>query len=944
VAKRVIPVVFVALLALAGAQAGWLRPLNDWLTDRRMELLQRPPTGDIALVDIDSKSISGFGRWPWPRHVHAEIIDSLVRLDAGQIAFDVDFSAPSTPGEDRTLESALERAGGAVILPAFDQKATAKSVDEPLHHNRPLAIFADDAWTASVNVRPDADGKVRRLDYVSAIDGTPIPSLAAMLAGGATATNAPFRIDFGIRADQIDRISAIDLIEGRIARERIAGKKIIIGAEAIELRDVFHVPVYGNVSGALLQAMGAESIAQGRALSRTRPIVSGFGLAMIAGLAMYLGRRRRWTGTLAALAGVSLLIEIAALGVQRFFPIELATGACQLALGALMLFTLLREIDFRRILIAISRTRAANTQTILDRVIADNFAGVLVIDGDGNVIAASHLAEDILDAGRSLVGASAASILPAQLNAAIQEAAGREVQPSNSEPREVEFRSAETTRILEFVVTPSRLSGGLDEEGSERPDRIVTCLTFVDVTERRQTADRIAYLARFDPMTGLPNRNQFLEQVAAALRAAKAGESCAILCLDLDRFKIVNDTLGHGFGDQLLCTIADRLTTLAPPGSGFARLGGDDFAIVLSGADAGELAVSLAKQLTATAGQSYQVEGRRAVVAMSVGIATAGAGEADALVPLKQADTALFRAKEKGGNCHVVFDAAMVGGLEARQQLEVELWDAFEKGEFDVFYQPQVRLDTGRIIGAEALLRWRHPERGFVPPVEFIPVIEAIGLMEPAGRLVLAKACTAAARWPADITLAVNVSSVQFTRDDLVAAVGGALAESGLAGSRLELEITESLFLHENQALITTMDRIRDMGVRFALDDFGVGYSSLSYINRFPIDKIKIDRSFIVGIPHDHGSVAIVRAVAAMAESLGIRVIAEGIDRQEHIWQLRLLGCHEGQGFLFAKPMPEAEFLELLQTQLRDGRELRAVERPPLTARSRTPSAAASRT
>jgi len=329
---------------------------------------------------------------------------------------------------------------------------------------------------------------------------------------------------------------------------------------------------------------------------------------------------------------------------------------------------------------------------------------------------------------------------------------------------------------------------------------------------------------------------------------------------------------------------------------------------------------------------------------MSVGIATAGVGEADALVPLKQADTALFRAKEKGGNCHVVFDAAMVGGLEARQQLEVELWDAFEKGEFDVFYQPQVRLDTGRIIGAEALLRWRHPERGFVPPVEFIPVIEAIGLMEPAGRLVLAKACTAAARWPADITLAVNVSSVQFTRDDLVAAVGGALAESGLAGSRLELEITESLFLHENQALITTMDRIRDMGVRFALDDFGVGYSSLSYINRFPIDKIKIDRSFIVGIPHDHGSVAIVRAVAAMAESLGIRVIAEGIDRQEHIWQLRLLGCHEGQGFLFAKPMPEAEFLELLQTQLRDGRELRAVERPPLTARSRTPSAAASRT
>jgi diguanylate cyclase (GGDEF)-like protein len=923
-AKRVIPVVFVALLALAGALAGWLKPFNDRLTDQRMALLSRPPIGDIVLIDIDSKSISRLGSWPWSRHVHGAIIDGLVRLDAGQIAFDVDFSAPSTPNEDAALAAALERAGGSVILPAFDQKATARAVGEPLHHNRPIGIFAAHAWLASVNVTPDTDGKVRRLDYVSAIDGAPMPSLAAMLAGGATAMDAPFRIDFGIRADEIDRISAIDLIEGRIARERIAGKKVIIGAEAMELRDVFHVPVYGTVSGALLQALGAESIAQGRALTRTRPIVTGLGLAMIAALAMYLGRRRGWKGTLAVLAGVCFAVEAAALGVQRFFPVELATAAWQFALCALMLFTLLREIDFRRILLAISRTHAANTQTILDRVIADNFAGVLVIDGGGTVVAASHLAEHILGAGARLAGANATDILPAELNAAIHEATttGR---PSGSGPREIEFRSGDVSRILEFVVTPSRLSGGLDQEGHKCPDELATCLTFVDVTERRQAADRIAYLARFDPMTGLPNRNQFLEQVATALQAAKTSEPCAILCLDLDRFKIVNDTLGHGFGDQLLCTIAQRLTTFAPPGAGFARLGGDDFAIVLSGHDAGAQAVALAKLLTATVNQSYEVEGRRAVVSMSVGIATAAAGEADPLASLKQADTALYRAKEKGGNCHVVFDPAMVAGLEARQRLEVELWDAFEKGEFDVFYQPQVRLADGLIIGAEALLRWRHPERGFVPPSEFIPVIEAIGLMEPAGRLVLAKACAAAARWPADITLAVNVSSVQFTRDDLVTAVSGALAESGLPGARLELEITESLFLHENQALITTMDRIRDMGVRFALDDFGVGYSSLSYINRFPIEKIKIDRSFIVGIPHDHGSVAIVRAVTAMAESLRIRVIAEGIDRHEHIWQLRLLGCHEGQGFLFAKPMPEEEFVQLLQAQLRDKRELRAV-------------------
>jgi CHASE2 domain-containing sensor protein len=261
-AKRAIPVILVALLALVGAMGGWLRPFNDWLTDRRMQLLQRPPSGEIVLVDIDAKSIAGFGRWPWPRQVHADIVDNLVRLDAGEIAVDVDFSAPSTADQDAALAAALERAGGSVILVAFDQKATAKAVGEPLHHNRPIGILAAHAWIASVNVAPDPDGKVRRLDYASTIGGAPMPSLAAMLAGGGGGeAGQRFRIDFGIRADQIDRIPAIDLLQGRVARERIAGKKVIVGAEAFELRDIFNVPVYGTLSGALLQALGAESIA-----------------------------------------------------------------------------------------------------------------------------------------------------------------------------------------------------------------------------------------------------------------------------------------------------------------------------------------------------------------------------------------------------------------------------------------------------------------------------------------------------------------------------------------------------------------------------------------------------------------------------------------------------------------------------------------------------------
>ena len=474
-------------------------------------------------------------------------------------------------------------------------------------------------------------------------------------------------------------------------------------------------------------------------------------------------------------------------------------------------------------------------------------------------------------------------------------------------------------RTFEVVVTPSWLSGGLDEEGHGQPDALVTCMTFVDTTERKQAADRIAYLARFDPMTGLANRNQFLERAAAALAKPAAGETLTVLCIDLDRFKSVNDTLGHSFGDQLLGAVANRLVSLVPDGAVVARLGGTDFAVLLAGYNTEGEAEAIVRRLATTSAQSYLIGDRRAVVTLSIGIAKGELREVDALTLLKKAETALHRAKEAGGNCHVVYNATMVAGLEGRRQLEMDLWDAFEKGEFEVYYQPQIDLDDGRVIGAEALMRWRHTERGFVSPAEFIPVLESIGLMESVGRLVLETACRAAMQWQDDIKIAVNVSSVQFSRDDLAAVVADVLQRTGLPGERLELEITELLFLNENPGVVATMNRIRAMGVHFALDDFGTGYSSLAYLQRFPIDKIKIDRSFIKGIPHDQGSVAIVRAVAAMAESLDMRLIAEGIDREEHISILKLLGCHEGQGFLFSKPVPQADFLRFTEARVAAG-------------------------
>ncbi len=906
------PAVLVAMLA------GWLAPLDHSLADLRFLLTKRQPTGDIVLVDIDAKSILAEGRWPWPRHIHADLVDDLRALGASEIAFDVDFSARSDPADDAAFAAALERAGGTVILAALDQSRTSRPGETALVHNRPIDVFARHAWIASLNVDVDSDGKARRLKFADRSNGEVLPTLAALLGGSAGTVDRSFAVDFGIRADHIDRVSVVDVLRGDVVADRIAGKKIIVGASAVELRDFFNVPIYGSISGSLLQALSAESIAEGRALTGTGKLVSIAGILAISLLFLAVGRLR-WTYLLGLLALSSLAVEVVAFAVQRFWPILPATGAWQATLCGFALLTLLREIDFRRILILIAHNRAENTQTILDRVVEDNFAGVVVADESGTIRAASRSAARILETPSDLVGRKAAAFLPAHLRDAMRAAIDATRRGDWRAAKNQEFRYRRRNgqaAVLEYVVTPSRLAGGLDRSGVALPDTFVAALTFVDATEEREAEARIAYLARFDTLTGLPNRNQFLEALDVALRRMRSsGASCAVICFDVDRFKNINDTLGHDVGDLALKAVAGRTRRLLPPGDLVARFGADDFAIVCSGGDAGARARALAENLIANVDEPYDLSGRRQIVAMSFGIAEAEAADEDPLAVLKRADTALYAAKANGGNRLACFDPKMAVGLAKRQNLESELWEAFERRDFELYYQPQVDLCDERLTGFEALLRWNHPRLGFISPAEFVPIAEASGLIQRLGAWVLEEACATAAAWPPTIKLAVNVSPVQFARGDLVRTIEHALTRSGLPAERLELEITESVLLHENQGVRRTIDEVLGMGVNFALDDFGTGYSSLTYIHKFPIAKIKIDRSFVSEIPLSQEAAAIVSAVAALARSLDIRLNAEGIETREQLELLRLLGCAEGQGYLFGKPKPAEAAAQLIESR-----------------------------
>jgi diguanylate cyclase (GGDEF)-like protein len=426
--------------------------------------------------------------------------------------------------------------------------------------------------------------------------------------------------------------------------------------------------------------------------------------------------------------------------------------------------------------------------------------------------------------------------------------------------------------------------------------------THEDITERRRAEIKIAHMARHDGLTDLHNRMWLRERLGHALSAVHSGERLAVLYLDLDHFKSVNDTLGHPIGDELLKAVAGRLRRCVRDSDVIARIGGDEFAIVRTSLQDSQEASALAQRVCEAIRAPYDIDGHAVIVDTSVGISISPDDGVDPNELLKNADMALYGAKTDGRGTHRFFEPEMDARMKARRILELSLRGALERGEFHLNYQPLLHLGHNRVSCAEALLRWRHPERGLVSPAEFIPVAEETGLIAPLGDWVLRTACADAATWPDDVKVAVNLSPIQLMNRNLLPVVMNALAASGLPSRRLELEITEAVLLQNTERTLSTLYQLRELGVRIAMDDFGTGYSSLSYLRRFPFDKIKIDRGFIAGLPDDHESAAIVGAVAGLASNLRMATAAEGVETQAQLEKVRALGCTEMQGYLFSRP------------------------------------------
>jgi diguanylate cyclase (GGDEF)-like protein/PAS domain S-box-containing protein len=448
-----------------------------------------------------------------------------------------------------------------------------------------------------------------------------------------------------------------------------------------------------------------------------------------------------------------------------------------------------------------------------------------------------------------------------------------------------------------------------------------------DVTEEKRAEQRMAYLANYDHLTGLPNRALFRDRLAGAmLRAERAERLVGLLYLDLDRFKQVNDSLGHPFGDALLKQVAERLQqcvrrtdTVAHPaasredahGTTVARVGGDEFTIVLEGIQHIDEITRIAQRILSNVSNAFDLEGHRVYVGVSIGITVFPFDDDDLDNLVRNADAALYRAKALGRNNFQFYTDDLNANAEERLWLEMELRQALDRDQFELVYQPKLNLRTNLITGVEALLRWRSPNKGLVSPAEFIPLLEEAGLIVSVGAWVLHTACEQAATWTRaglNLTMAVNLSARQFRDDDLTGVIRSALINSGLAASQLELEVTESLLMEDSASSQSTLASIKQMGIHISVDDFGTGYSSLAYLKRFPLDTLKIDRSFVKDMGIDPDDTAIVRAVIALARSLRLTVVAEGVETQDQLAHLREALCDQAQGYFIARPMAAAAF------------------------------------
>lgn len=910
----------------------------DWLFyDWNLAAWSRAPADDIIIVAIDEQSLREIGRWPWSRRTHAKLIRTLGAGGAKAIALDIAFAEPDAadPMADAELAAALA-SNGRVVLPVLNEQ---NRQGGQLLETLPIpALAATVAGLGHVDVELDPDNIARGV-YLKAGLGSPHwPTLALALLeltdpatqrallgqrAAASDSSSPYvwrrdyriLIPFAGPPGHFRHVSYRDVLRGTVSPAIFRNQFVLIGATATGLGDALPTPVSGlarPMSGVEFNANVLDALRQGLTI---RPLPTGWsllltGMFVLLPLTLYAVCPPRWT---LPLAGLALLLTLAGSfallhGAHCWFP----PAAALLVQGlSYPLWSWQRLLRLVRSLFDQEERAQVTLASIGDAVITTDAKGVV---------------RYLNPVAESLLGGAAAAPRGQPLSVLFQ-VADEHDHYTNVDLVASCLEQGQQIKLPEPGILVNRIGQRYAIRASATPLRDLegrisgVVLAFSDITETRRLTEQMMYQATHDALTHLPNLDLLRDRLQQAIaRARRAGHSLALLFVDLDQFKKINESLGHTAGDALLRAVAARLLDCGRKEDTIARVGGDEFICVLEGLRQEERVVDFARKLLKILESPFQIKDHECFVTASIGVCLFPRDGEDAETLLKNADIAMYRAKENGrDNIQFYARDIHVRTLE-RLTMEQELHRALERQELELYYQPQMDLRQNRIVGVEALLRWRHSQRGMVSPLDFVPLAEETGLIETIGEWALRTACQQAKAWqrqglPA-LRMAVNMSSRQFLRPSVTNMVTRILRETALEPRYLDLEITESLLIKDVTGSIAIMHALKAVGVKLSIDDFGTGYSSLSYLKQFPIDQLKIDKSFLHEIATSEEDAAITLAIIAMAHSMRLTVIAEGVEDETQLAFLRANQCDEIQGYYLSRPVPSHEIPALLNKSL----------------------------
>jgi diguanylate cyclase (GGDEF)-like protein/PAS domain S-box-containing protein len=890
--------VALAVFAVVGAMrlAGWMLPLENAAADARARALTHEIRSDIVIVGIDAASLAAIDEWPWPRRHHADLVKQLSAAAPARVFFDIDFSATSNPIDDALLEAALAKPRDyPLVLPTFFQHRS--PADSELTIVKPRLRFARRAELAAVNRQVGPDGLTRAWRNAWTLDGLRVPSVIDPRR--LLADDQDVIIDFSISPASFTYVSYVDVLEGRIPRDAFAGKDVFVGGTAVELNDMPPVPVHGSLPGIVVQALAAETVTAGapRVLPEWASYTLIGGWLAIAALLFRLRRSARtgwgWRRNLAVLVvliGVAGAASIYAFSAHRVW-LDAATPIVALAL--LFAATTLRSLDeqtWRALSFSLGLRRK---DALLQSIVQSSTDCIVCIDENGIIKTANPAATRLFDcAAYDLIDEPIARYITLLAG----DGAGARLGAMHGLVRECDVRT------LKGEVFPVEISVSRVRLNSEK---LYTAIVR-DIRERRAQQRRLQHQATHDSLTGLPNRAALLSRLDSALVAGLIPPNVVLFMLDLCRFKEVNDTLGHTVGDRVLCEVAQRFRTTLGPAGFIARIGGDEFTVVMDHAQDDAVLANLSHSLVECLRAPIDVAGISIEVGVSIGIARYPQDAPDAQTLLRHADVAMYVAKRRGAPFEF-YDAAYDQNTVRRLAIGGELRAAIAAEQLELHFQPQVSLRSGLCESVEALVRWTHPQRGAIPPEEFIAVAESTDLIRPLTEWTLRGALARIRAWRdkgVHVRIAVNLSSRILQDTAFPVQLGALLAASGVPAASLELEITESAMMVDPARALRVIQDIDRLGVLISIDDFGTGYSSLGYLRDLPVHALKLDKSFVMGMRGNVDDRIIVESTAQMAHALRLELVAEGVESEWDAQFLAAAGYDFAQGFAYSRALP----------------------------------------